>query len=62
VILTAPSTNTGNIYVGESDVSNDSYALEPDRSITLELSDLSQIWVQSETPGDYINVIGAAKI
>jgi hypothetical protein len=62
VILTAPSTNTGNIYVGESDVSNDSYALEPDRSITLELSDLSQIWVRAETPNDHINIIGACKI
>lgn len=61
VTLTAPSANTGNIYVGEDDVSNQSYALEPDKSITLELSDLSLIWVQSETVGDHINVIGAAK-
>ncbi len=61
VILTAPSTNGGNIYVGEDDVSNISYALEPDRSITLELSDLGLIWVQNATPGDSLNVIGAVK-
>lgn len=62
VILTAPSANTGNIFVGESDVSNTSYALEPDKSITIEISDLSLIWVQSETPGDHLNVLGVAKI
>jgi len=61
VTLTTPSTNTGNIYVGESDVSNISYAMEPDKSITIEISDLSLIWVQSETAGDHISVIGVAK-
>ena len=61
ITLTTPSTNTGNIYVGESDVNANSYPLEPDKSITLELSDLSLIWVQSTTPGDTINVIGAIK-
>jgi hypothetical protein len=61
VTITAPSTNTGNIYVGEDDVSTDSYALEPDKSITLEISDLSLIWVQSTVAGDVVNVIGVAK-
>ena len=61
VIITAPDSNTDDIYVGESDVSNDSYALEPDRSITLEISDLSLIWVQSATVGDSVDVIGVAK-
>jgi len=62
VTITAPGTNTGNIHVGESDVSPDSYALEPDKSITLEISDLSLIWVQSTTAGDVVDVIGVAKI
>lgn len=62
VILTTPSTNTGNVYVGESDVNNGSYAMEPDKSITLEAADLSDIWVQSTTPGDTIMVLGFAKI
>jgi hypothetical protein len=62
VILTAPSTNTGNVYVGEDDVNSDSYAMEPDKSITLELSDLSLIWVQSTVPGEHLSVIGCAKI
>jgi len=61
VILTASSENSGNIYVGEDDVSSDSYALEPDRSITLEISDLSLIWVQCASAGDFLNVIGVAK-
>ena len=62
VILTTPSTNTGNVYVGESDVSTDSYALEPDKSITIEISDLSLIWVQSTVPADHVLVLGVAKI
>ena len=61
VVLTTPSTNTGNIYIGESDVNNDCFYLEPDRSITIELADLSLIWVQSTAPGDVIMVLGAAK-
>ena len=62
VILTTPSTNTGTVYVGEDDVNNGSYAMEADKSITLEISDLSLIWVQSDTAGDHLNVIGVAKI
>ena len=62
VIITAPDGNTGNIFVGEEDVSNESYYLEAGKSITLEISDLSLIWVQSDTPGDTVDVIGVAKI
>ncbi len=62
VILTTPSTNTGNVYVGESDVSTESYALEPDKSITIEISDLSLIWVQSTLPAEHLLVLGVAKI
>ena len=62
VTITAPSTNTGNIYVGGSDVNNTSYALEAGKSITLEISDLSLIWVQNESVGDSVDVIGVAKI
>jgi hypothetical protein len=61
VTITAPEGNTGNIFVGEDDVSNDSYHLEPGKSIPLELKDLSLIWVQSESAGDTVDVIGAAK-
>jgi hypothetical protein len=61
VILTAPSTNSGNVYIGEDDVSNESYALEPDRSITIEISDLSLIWAMNDTSGDHLGVIGVAK-
>ena len=61
ITLTTPSTNTGNIYVGEDDVNANSYYLEPDKSITLEISDLSLIWVQSTTPGDVVMCIGVAK-
>ena len=62
VTITAPSTNTGNIYVGGSDVNNTSYALEPGKSVTIEISDLSLIWVQNANVGDSVDVIGVAKI
>jgi len=62
VTLTTPSTNTGNIFVGENDVNNTCYYLEPDKSITLETSDLSLIWVQSAIPNQVVMVIGFAKI
>jgi len=61
VTITTPSTNTGNVYVGESDVNNTNYYLEPDKSITLEISVLSRIWVQSTVAGDVVMVIGCAK-
>lgn len=62
VTISAPSTNTGNIYFGESDVSNESDYLEPTEARTIELADLSLIWVQSTTAGDVVRVHGAAKI
>ena len=62
VIITAPDTNNGDIYVGDSGVNNESYALHPDRSVTLEIDDLSKIWVQSSVAGDHVSVIGVAKI
>ena len=62
VTITTPSTNTGTIYVGDSTVNNTSYALEADKSITLEIDDLGKIWVQSDTPGDHVSVIGVAKV
>ena len=62
VTITAPSTNSGNIYVGDSTVNNTDYALEPDRSITLEIDDLGKIWVQSSEVDDAVNIIGVAKI
>ena len=63
VILTTPSTNTGNVYIGESDVfDDDSYAMEPDKSITIEISDLSLIYALNNTAGDHLNVLGCAKV
>jgi hypothetical protein len=61
VILTASDANTGSVYVGESDVDANSYHLEVGKSITLEISDLSLIWVLGEDPGDTVSAIGCAK-
>jgi hypothetical protein len=61
ITLTAPEDNSGDIFIGEDDVSNDSYHLEAGKSITIEIADLSLIWVQSETSGDHLNALGCAK-
>jgi hypothetical protein len=61
ITLTTPSTNTGNVHIGEEGVVTTYYYLEPDKSITLEISDLSLIYAQNTTPGDVLMVIGVAK-
>jgi hypothetical protein len=61
VTLTTSEDNAGDIYIGESDVDDTNYHLEAGKSITLELCDLSSVWVMCETPNDSIEVIGAFK-
>jgi len=64
VTITTPSGNSGVVYVGDSGVASVpdyGYQMEADKSITLELADLGNIWVMNETSGDYISVIGAYK-
>ena len=61
ITLSTPSSNSSVIYVGTSTVNNTVFALAADKSITLELADLRDIWVQSDTAGDHLDVIGAYK-
>ena len=61
ITLSAPSGNSSVIYIGTSTVNSTDFALAADKSITLELADLRDIWVQSDTAGDHLDVIGAYK-
>jgi hypothetical protein len=61
VTLSAPSTNTGVIYIGLTGVSVTSYALGSGLSVPLELSDLSKVYVLSSVAGESVNVLGAYK-
>lgn len=61
VMITNPSTNTKSIFVGAAGVDNTKYALEPDKSIVIELSDLSRIYVKNDAAGEKVHVIGSYK-
>jgi hypothetical protein len=61
VILTTPAANTGVIYVGLAGVDNTKYAMEADKSIAIELSDLSRICVKNSVAGEKVHVIGSCK-
>lgn len=53
VIITAQPTNTGNIYVGGSNVdSNNGNILAAGRSITFELKDLNKIYIDADVSGE----------
>jgi hypothetical protein len=61
VILTTPAANTGFIYVGITGVGSSNYALAADKSIALELKDLSKIFVKNSVAGEKVHVIGSYK-
>jgi hypothetical protein len=61
VILTTPAANTGLIYVGITGVGSSNYALASDKSIPLELKDLSKIFVKNSVAGEKVHVIGSYK-
>lgn len=62
IIITTPSTNTGNVYIWDENVNNTNYYLEPDKSITLEFNDLGAVYAQNTVADDAVMVIGAYKI
>ncbi len=61
VILSTPAANTGVIYVGLSNVNDTKFALEADKSIAIELNDLSKIHVKNSVAGEKVHVIGSYK-
>lgn len=60
VVIEAPSTNTGSIYVGGSAVSSSSYGaeLQPGQSVGLAVNNTNLVWVDTATNGNKVAVLG----
>lgn len=60
VVIEAPSTNTGSIYVGGSAVSSSSYGaeLQPGQSVGLAVNNTNLAWVDTATNGNKVAVLG----
>ena len=63
VVYKARSDNTGNIYLGSSDVSStDGMTLVPGESIQLQIQEAistSQFWADSDNNNDQVDFIGS---
>lgn len=61
VLLQAPSTNTGLIYVGDNSVSSTDFGteLQPGQSTSIAIDNTNKIWVDTDVSGSDIAVIGS---
>ena len=60
-VFEAPSTNTGNVFVGGSDVSSTVFGaeLQPGQSVGVAISNTNKIFVDVATSGDDIAFMGS---
>jgi len=60
-IVQAPSTNTGNIFVGGSNVSSSVFGaeLQPGQSTGIAIDNTNDIWVDVATSGDDVSFLGS---
>lgn len=59
VIVKALTSNTGNVYVGNSSVSSSNgYILEPGEAISLDVDDLATVYIDVDTNGEGVSYIG----
>jgi hypothetical protein len=61
LIIFAPTTNAGNIFIGDAaDVTaTDSYILQANAILTLQGVNGSKLWIDAATSGDLVSWIGA---
>lgn len=61
VVVQAPSTNTGVVYVGGSDVSATVYGaeLQPGQSVGLAINNTNKVYVDTATNGNDVAVLGS---
>lgn len=61
VILQAPSTNTGNVFIGGSTVSSTSYGaeLQPGQSTSVAIDNTNKIYIDAATNGDKLAALGS---
>jgi len=58
VTIKAKSSNTGNIYVGGSDVSSSNgLILEPGDAVSLDINDLSTVYIDADTNGEGVSYL-----
>lgn len=60
-VIQAPSTNTGNVYIGGSDVSSTVFGaeLQPGQMVGLAISNTNIIYIDAATNGDDVSVLGS---
>ena len=60
-IIQAPSTNTGNIFIGGSDVSSSVFGaeLQPGQSAGIAISNTDKIFVDTATNGNDVSFLGS---
>jgi len=60
-VLQAPSTNTGNVYIGASDVSSSIFGaeLQPGQSVGFAGTNTNLIYVDAATNGDDVAFLGS---
>ena len=58
IAIKAKSTNTGNIYVGDSSVSSSTgFILRGSESITLDIDDVSKVYIDADVDGEGVSFI-----
>jgi hypothetical protein len=61
VTIKALGDNTGNIYVGDSSVdSSNGFILEPGDSVSLDIDDLSDVYIDAQVNGEGVSYLGVA--
>ncbi len=60
-VIEAPSTNTGNVYIGGSDVSATVFGaeLQPGQSVGIALSNSNLVYFDAATSGDKVAFLGS---
>ena len=60
-VLQAPSTNTGNVFIGGSNVSSSVFGaeLQPGQSVGIAISNTNKIYIDAATNGDDVGFLGS---
>lgn len=60
-VLQAPSTNTGNVFIGGSDVSSTVFGaeLQPGQAVGAAINNTNKIYIDAATNGDDVAFIGS---
>ncbi len=59
--ISADEDNSDVVYIGDENVDNDSYQLEPGKSVFVELDDLSKYYAYGAVDNTRISILGAYK-